>query len=70
MLAVLREMRAAVDVPLAAQPATFRSTDETPCFTRHPQFPDELEPIERFINRAIRRLGQPAVLFQGTIYEV
>jgi betaine-homocysteine S-methyltransferase len=46
MLAVLREMRAAVDVPLAAQPAAFRSTDETPCFTRLPQFPDELETIQ------------------------
>jgi betaine-homocysteine S-methyltransferase len=46
MLAVLREMRAAVDVPLAAQPAAFRATDETPCFTRLPQFPDELETIQ------------------------
>jgi betaine-homocysteine S-methyltransferase len=46
MLAVLREMRAAVDVPLAAQPAAFRTTDETPCFTRLPQFPDELETIQ------------------------
>jgi betaine-homocysteine S-methyltransferase len=46
MLAVLREMRAAVDVPLAAQPAAFLSTDETPCFTRLPQFPDELETIQ------------------------
>jgi betaine-homocysteine S-methyltransferase len=46
MLAVLREMRAAVDVPLAAQPAAFRTTDETPCFTRLPQFPDGLETIQ------------------------
>jgi betaine-homocysteine S-methyltransferase len=46
MLAVLREMRAAVDVPLAAQPAAFRATDETPCFTRLPQFPDEMETIQ------------------------
>jgi EamA-like transporter family len=37
---------AAVDVPLAAQPAAFRSTDETPCFTRLPQFPDGLETIQ------------------------
>jgi betaine-homocysteine S-methyltransferase len=46
MLAVLREMRAAVDIPLAAQPAAFRATDETPCFTRLPQFPDEMETIQ------------------------
>ena len=46
MLVVLREMRAAVDLPLAAQPAAFRSTDETPCFTRLPQFPDGLETIQ------------------------
>jgi len=46
MLTVLREMRAAVDVPLAAQPAAFRTTDEVPCFTRMPQFPDELEAIQ------------------------
>ncbi|HEY6402132.1 MAG TPA: homocysteine S-methyltransferase family protein [Blastocatellia bacterium] len=46
MLAVLREMRAAVDIPLAAQPSVFRTTDETPCFTRLPQFPDELETIQ------------------------
>jgi betaine-homocysteine S-methyltransferase len=45
MLTVLREMRAAVDIPLAAQPAAFRTTDETPCFTRLPQFPDEMETI-------------------------
>jgi betaine-homocysteine S-methyltransferase len=46
MLEVLREMRAAVDIPLAAQPAAFRTTDETPCFTRLPQFPDEMETIQ------------------------
>jgi betaine-homocysteine S-methyltransferase len=33
-------------VPLAAQPAAFRTTDETPCFTRLPQFPDALETIQ------------------------
>jgi methionine synthase I (cobalamin-dependent) len=46
MLGLLREMRAAVDIPLAAQPAAFKTTDETPCFTRLPQFPDELETIQ------------------------
>ncbi len=46
MLGMLREMREAVDVPLAAQPAAFRTTDETSCFTRLPQFPDALETIQ------------------------
>ncbi|NWG21191.1 MAG: homocysteine S-methyltransferase family protein [Chloroflexi bacterium] len=46
MLPILREMRAAVDVPIAAQPAAFRTTDEIPCFTRLPQFPDALETIQ------------------------
>jgi betaine-homocysteine S-methyltransferase len=46
ILTVLREMRAAVDLPLAAQPAAFRTTDETPAFTRLPQFPDEMETIQ------------------------
>jgi betaine-homocysteine S-methyltransferase len=46
MLPILREMRAAVDLPIAAQPAAFRTTDEVPCFTRLPQFPDDLETIQ------------------------
>ena len=46
MLPILRSMRAAVDVPLAAQPAAFRTTDETPCFTKIPEFPDELETVQ------------------------
>jgi methionine synthase I (cobalamin-dependent) len=46
MLIILREMRTVVDVPLAAQPAAFRTTDEVPCFTRMSQFPDELEAIQ------------------------
>jgi betaine-homocysteine S-methyltransferase len=46
MSAVMREMRDAVSVPLAAQPAAFRTTNETPCFTRLPQFPDALETIQ------------------------
>jgi betaine-homocysteine S-methyltransferase len=46
MLPLLREMRAAVEVPLAAQPAAFRTTDECHSFTRLPQFPDELESIQ------------------------
>jgi betaine-homocysteine S-methyltransferase len=46
VLPILREMRAAVDRPIAAQPAAFRTTDEIPCFTRLPQFPDDLETIQ------------------------
>jgi methionine synthase I (cobalamin-dependent) len=46
MLGLLRQMRAAADIPIAAQPAAFRSTDECHSFTRLPQFPDELETIQ------------------------
>ncbi len=46
MLAILRSMRSVVDIPLAAQPAAFRTTDETPCFTKIPEFPDELETVQ------------------------
>jgi betaine-homocysteine S-methyltransferase len=46
MLEILRGMRKAVDAPIAAQPAAFANTDETPCFTRMPQFPDALETIQ------------------------
>jgi len=46
MLTIIREMRKAVSVPIAAQPAAFRTTDAMPCFTRLPQFPDELEAIQ------------------------
>ena len=46
MLPLLREMRAAVKVPLAAQPAAFRTTDTCHCFTRQPAFPDDLETIQ------------------------
>jgi methionine synthase I (cobalamin-dependent) len=46
MLEVIRQMRRAVDVPLAAQPAAFRVTPELPCFTKRPQFPDDMETIQ------------------------
>ena len=46
MLSIIREMRKAVSVPIAAQPATFRTTDATPCFTKLPEFPDEMEAIQ------------------------
>ena len=46
MLPILREMRDTLKVPIAAQPAAFRTSDEIPCFTRLPQFPDHLETIQ------------------------
>lgn len=46
MLPLLREMRAASPVPVAAQPAAFETTATCQCFTRLPQFPDELETIQ------------------------
>ncbi|HXG47514.1 MAG TPA: homocysteine S-methyltransferase family protein [Methylomirabilota bacterium] len=46
MLPLLREMGAATTVPLAAQPAAFRTTDQCHSFTRLPAFPDDLETIQ------------------------
>lgn len=46
MLPILWAMRGAVSVPLAAQPAAFRTTAELPCFTKMPAFPDALETIQ------------------------
>jgi len=46
MLSLLRQMRDAVKVPIAAQPAAFRTTEACHSFTRMPAFPDELETIQ------------------------
>lgn len=46
MFPLLREMRSATDVPLAAQPAAFHTTEECHSFTRLPAFPDDLETIQ------------------------
>jgi methionine synthase I (cobalamin-dependent) len=46
MLPLLREMRDSVNVPVAAQPAAFRTTDDCHSFTRLSQFPDDLETIQ------------------------
>ena len=46
MLPLLRQMREAVSIPLAAQPSAFRTTDQCHSFTRMPAFPDELETIQ------------------------
>ena len=46
MLSILRSMREAITTPIAGQPAAFLTTDHTPCFTKMPQFPDDLETIQ------------------------
>lgn len=60
MLPILREMRSAVDIVIAGQPAAFHTTDETPSFTRMPQFPDELETIQ-VSRRDFREFAHTAV---------
>ncbi len=46
MLSLLRAMRDASRKPVIGQPAAFRTTDATPCFTRLPEFPDAMETIQ------------------------
>jgi betaine-homocysteine S-methyltransferase len=46
MQPLLREMRQAVSVPLAAQPSAFHTTEACHSFTRLPEFPDALEAIQ------------------------
>lgn len=46
MLPLLRGMRSATQVPLAAQPAAFHTTEACHSFTRLPAFPDDLETIQ------------------------
>ncbi|HEY3392257.1 MAG TPA: homocysteine S-methyltransferase family protein [Lacipirellulaceae bacterium] len=46
MLPLLREMREASGVSIAAQPAAFRTTEDCHSFTRLPEFPDALESIQ------------------------
>jgi betaine-homocysteine S-methyltransferase len=45
-LPLLREMRSAANIPIAAQPAAFRTTDDCHSFTRLREFPDDLETIQ------------------------
>ncbi|NOS70718.1 MAG: hypothetical protein HOP33_12400, partial [Verrucomicrobia bacterium] len=59
MLPLLREMRGATSVPLAAQPAAFQTTEQCHSFTRLPAFPDELETIQ-VSRRAFRDFGRAA----------
>jgi len=62
MLAIIREMRKSVTVPIAAQPSAFRTTEAVPCFTKLPQFPDEMESIQiprsSFERFAVRAQGE------------
>jgi betaine-homocysteine S-methyltransferase len=46
MAPLLRSMRRGTDLPLAAQPAAFRTSEECHSFTRQPGFPDELETLQ------------------------
>jgi len=46
MLPLLLQMREASGKPIIAQPAAFRTTEATPCFTRLPEFPDAMETIQ------------------------
>ena len=59
MLQLLRNMRSTVAVPLAAQPAAFRTTDECHSFTRLPAFPDDLETIQ-VSRREFQKFGKVA----------
>jgi betaine-homocysteine S-methyltransferase len=66
MLPLLREMRAAVKVPIAAQPAAFRTTDDCHSFTRLPAFPSDLETIQ-VSRREFYELGKLAAS-EGVAY--
>jgi methionine synthase I (cobalamin-dependent) len=46
MRPLLQQMRSGTSLPLAAQPAAFRTTEECHSFTRLPAFPDNLETIQ------------------------
>lgn len=46
MVSLLRSMRGATALPLAAQPAAFRTTEACHSFTRLPAFPDDLETLQ------------------------
>jgi betaine-homocysteine S-methyltransferase len=60
IVALVRAMGAAAGVPVAVQPAAFRTTAETPCFTKMPQFPDALETIQ-VARRDFEEFGRIAV---------
>lgn len=45
IIPLVTAMGEAARLPIIVQPAAFRTTDATPCFTKMPEFPDELETI-------------------------
>lgn len=45
-LPLVQQMREAVPVPVACQPAAYRTPDEQPDFTSLPEFPFELDPLQ------------------------
>lgn len=45
-LPLMRQMRAAVDVPLACQPVGYRTPPGKPDFTSLPEFPTQLDPLQ------------------------
>ena len=57
---LVRAMGAAAGVAVAVQPAAFRTSADTPCFTKMPQFPDELETIQ-VARRDFEEFGRSAV---------
>jgi betaine-homocysteine S-methyltransferase len=57
---LVRAMGSASGVAVAVQPAAFRTTAETPCFTKMPQFPDQLETIQ-VARRDFEEFGRLAV---------
>jgi betaine-homocysteine S-methyltransferase len=59
MLVILREMRKAVSLPIAAQPAAFRTNEMTPSFTKMAEFPDGMEAIQ-LPRSAFERFGASA----------
>lgn len=59
MQTLLRSMRTATHLPLAAQPAAFRTTESCHSFTRLPAFPDDLETIQVSRSEFVR-FGQAA----------
>jgi betaine-homocysteine S-methyltransferase len=59
MMPLLREMRDAVNVAIAAQPSAFCTTDDCHSFTRLPEFPDALETIQ-ISRREFQEFGRRA----------
>ncbi|MGH7576186.1 MAG: homocysteine S-methyltransferase family protein, partial [Longimicrobiales bacterium] len=59
IIPLVTAMGEAAGVPIIVQPAAFRTTDETPCFTKMSEFPDDLETIH-VARREFYELGRTA----------